>query len=77
MGRWLSPEPSTSTNAEALLDGPVFLTIFLGCPDECPNDDCRREHAGGGNHYPEEGAHDGNLGSAGRQPARLRERPLA
>jgi hypothetical protein len=67
----LSPEPSASADAEALLDSPVFLAVLLCCPDECPSDDREREHADSGNHYPEEGAHDGSLGSAGRQPAGL------
>ena len=65
----LSPEPSASADAEALLDSPVFLAVLLCCPDECPSDDREREHADSGNHYPEEGAHDGSLGAAGRQPA--------
>ena len=73
MGRGLSPEPSASADAEALLDGPVFLAVLLRCPDECPNDDRDREHADGGNHYPEEGAHGGSLGSAGRQLVRVRQ----
>jgi hypothetical protein len=67
----LSPEPSASADAEALLDSPVFLAVFLRRPDECPSDDHEREHADSGNHYPEEGAHDSSLGSAGRQPAHL------
>jgi hypothetical protein len=71
MGRGLSPEPSASADAEALLDGPVFLAVLFRCPDECPNDDREREHADGGNHYPEESTHGLSLGSAGWQPARL------
>ena len=67
----LSPEPSAPADAEALLDGPVFLAVLPRCPDESPNAGREREHAGGGNHYPEEGAHGGSLGSAARQPARL------
>ena len=73
-GRGLSPEPSAPADAEALLDGPVFLAVLPRCPDESPNDDREREHAGGGNHYPEEGVHGGSLGSAARQPARLGQR---
>ena len=68
MGRGLSPEPSASADAEALLDGPVFLAVLLRCPDERPSDDREREHADGGNHYPEEGAHGGSLGSPGGSP---------
>ena len=71
IGRGLSAEPSASADAEALLDGPVFLAVLLRCPDECPSDDREREHADGGNHDPEERAHGGSLGSAGRQPARV------
>ena len=71
MARGLSPEPSASSDSEALLDGPVFLAVLLRCPDECPSDYREREHADGGNHYSEEGGHGGSLGSAGRQPARL------
>ena len=70
-GGGLSPESGASADAEALLDGPVFLAVLLRCPDECPSDDREREHADGGNHYPEEGAHGGSLGFAGRQAARL------
>jgi hypothetical protein len=76
VGRELSPEPTASADAEALLDGPVFLAVLLRCPDECPSDDREREHAGGGNHYPEEGAHGGSLGPAARQPARLGQRSI-
>ena len=68
MSRGLSPEPSASADAEALLDSPVFLAVLLRCPDECPSDDREREHADGGNRYPEEGGHDGSLGSAGSSP---------
>ena len=32
----LAPEPSASADAEALLDGPVFLAVLLRCPDEGP-----------------------------------------
>ena len=71
MRRGLSPEPSASADAEALLDGPVFLTVLLRCPDECPDDDREREHADGSNHYPEEGAHGGSLGSGGRHDTAL------
>jgi hypothetical protein len=61
-GSWLSPEPSAPADAEALLDSPVVLAVLLRCPDECPGDGREREHADGGNHYPQEGAHDGSLG---------------
>ena len=57
MGRGLSPEPCASADAEALLDGPVFLAVLLRCPDECPSDDRKRKDAYGGDHCPEEGAH--------------------
>ena len=67
MGRALSPEPSASADAEALLDGPVFLAVLLRCPDERPSGDRERKHADGGNHYPEKGAHGGSLGSAERK----------
>lgn len=70
----LSPESSASADAEALLDSPVFLAVLRRRPDERPSDDREREHADGGNHYLEEGAHDGSLGSAGRQPARPGQR---
>ena len=56
--RGLSPEASSSADAEALLDGAVFLAVLLRCPDEGPNDDREREQADSGNHYPEDGAHD-------------------
>ena len=53
----LSPEPSASADAEALLDSPVLLAVLLRCPDECPSDDRKRKDAYGGDRYPEEGAH--------------------
>jgi hypothetical protein len=56
MGRGLSPEPSASEDAKALLDGPVFVAVFLGCQDERPSDDREREHADGGNRNREERA---------------------
>ena len=55
-GRRLSPESSGSTDAEAILDGLVFLAVLSRCPDECPSDDREREHADRANHYPDEGA---------------------
>ena len=74
MDRGLSPEPSASADAEALLDGPVFLAVLLRRPDERPSDDREREHADRGNHYPEKSAHSGSLGSTARRVSRLRQR---
>jgi hypothetical protein len=57
--RGLSPQPSPSADTEAFLEGPFFLSVFPGRPDERPSDERERNDAYGGNHYPEEGVHDG------------------
>lgn len=61
-----SPAQARATaDTEALLEGPLFLTVLPGRPDERPGDDREREDADSGDEYLEERAHRASLRALG------------